>query len=887
MQHPFTEIFDIPRLTRICESFTKLTGTVTALLDLEGNVHIATGWQDICTQFHRAHGGTAARCHESDTALAGQLQNGKAFNVYKCKNGLVDVAVPVIVEGMHVGNFFTGQFLSQEPDVQYFKLQGKEFGFDEQAYLEALGRVPIFSDQDVKKTMDFLVDLTQLVGEMGVAKLRSLEEAEKARQELERQVELRTHELSVAKDAAEVANNAKSNFLATMSHEIRTPLNAMIGMTYLLGNSRLDARQLQDVRAIENSGKNLLSLINDVLDFSKIEAAELTLDPHVFSLSELLQDLRSMFAPLAAAKDITLRIPAPTGDWHLNLVGDATRLRQCLVNLLSNAIKFSEQGKVTLKTEILYPEISAHGPRSAHTPSNHSVRLRFSVSDNGIGMTPEQLQRLFKPFTQADSSTTRRFGGTGLGLSIVKRLTEMMGGEVTVRSEMGQGTEFSIELTLEATDQPVQGLTQHLASRPLHILVVEDNANDLKVFEKACTSFGWDVDSAENGQAMLERIAHFESIQYPFDCVLLDWRMPQLDGLEALQVLQTEYAHNTLPSVVMVTAYDRESLIYASRHHKPDNVLTKPVTESALFNAVNEAMVNRGHDLVRVLGATLINGQHSQWLKGVRVLVVDDNHLNLEVIQRILALEGAIPTLCATGQEALAALEQSPQGFDLVLTDMQMPGLDGCDVSQLIRNKMRLQLPIVALTAGATTTQQQKAEQAGIDDFLSKPIEPARLIRVLRQHVERSQGKALPLVGKQLKALDGSKPSRAVSKLEQVAIEGIVPAEAMKILGDDLEFFRELLVGFLDDFNDMPHQANRLFNTGEVGQLAKLVHKIRGPSGSLGAVQLSAAAGALEECILTGAADIGERFDALETAQRVVFKSARKWVEANEWMDVS
>ncbi|MEY4754477.1 MAG: hypothetical protein RJA44_2152, partial [Pseudomonadota bacterium] len=563
---------------------------------------------------------------------------------------------------------------------------------------------------------------------------------------------LREQAMAQALETAEAATQAKSAFLATMSHEIRTPLNALIGTAYLLNQTELSDAQRADLATIESSGKSLLALINDILDFSKIEAGELVIDPHPFALPDVLRDLRLMFVRLTAEKGIGLDMPElPDAELH-TLVGDGNRLRQCLINLLSNAIKFTRHGRVGLEIEWL--------PEQAEAGTAPRQRLlRFTVSDSGIGMTPEQLARLFKPFSQADTSTTRRYGGTGLGLSIVKRLAELMGGRVGVASVVGQGSRFWIELPLQVADAALpapsgpHGATGQAGAtgqiRPLHILVAEDNDADRTLLVRMASAFGWEVEGTHNGHAMVERVVHRLQQGHPVDCIVLDWRMPTLDGLAALAELRQRVPQHTMPSVVMVTAADAAELQAAVRQHTPtppDSILTKPVEPSTLFNAVNEAAVAHGFERNHVLAGTQLGAGQGQWLPGVRVLVVDDSRLNLEVIGRVLAIEGAQPTLRESGEAALDSLRAQPDGFDLVLMDLQMPGLDGCDTTRLIRLEPRwARLPVIALTAGATATEQQRARDAGMDDFLMKPIDPAKLVRSLRQHIERSQGRTLPV----------------------------------------------------------------------------------------------------------------------------------------------
>ncbi len=644
-----------------------------------------------------------------------------------------------------------------------------------------------------------------------ITERKALEDALKHHnEELEARVSERTLELEQARQEAERLAKAKSDFLANMSHEIHAPINAVLGLAYLLGQMTLPAEAAELAKKIHNSGQSLLGIINDILDFSKIESGRLDIERAPFYLGDILDNLATIMASAAMGKGLELIIAPPP--YHAcYLIGDALRIGQVLINLTSNAIKFTACGLVEVKIALL-------------EEYDHTVKLRFSIRDTGIGMDAETQARLFVPFAQADVSTTRRFGGTGLGLVISRRLVEMMGGHMSLSSAVNRGSTFSFTL-----DLPRQGASSPgpQALPDLNVLVMDDNPVSLEGLGATIRSMGWTPELFESGEVTMQRVLRDRRLQGPDTVLLLDWKMPDLDGIGVAHALCESLPPAARPIMLLVSAYSREQIQAQSDIECLDAVLSKPLGPSMIYDTIVRA---RNFHLN---GATMTSKPPSaQRLAGLRILVVDDSEINREVAQRIFGHEGATISLANDGQQALDWLDNHPHAVDVILMDVHMPVMDGLEATRRLRRQPGMaRLPVIALTAGALQEQRDTALAAGMSGFIPKPFV-----------VDSAVALILALV----RAPEGTCPDPVQALVAETTASGqaLLNSDFGLSLFKTLLSYHRYLRLFVQQYQ--PTLAILAQPEPEAGSLEALAHKLRGTAANLGLERLAASAGTVE-----------------------------------------
>ena len=632
-------------------------------------------------------------------------------------------------------------------------------------------------------------------------------------------------DLAGARDQAEANSLAKSQFLANMSHEIRTPMNAILGMVKLLQCTDLTSRQLDYASKTEDAARSLLGLLNDILDFSKVEAGKMSMDPQPFGLERVLRELSVVLSATVGNKNIEVLFDVDPQIPPV-LVGDSMRLQQVLVNLCVNAVKFTPQGQVVLALGLKRLEGAL-------------ATIEFVVQDSGIGIAPENQSHIFSGFSQAEASTTRRFGGTGLGLAISRRLVEMMGGSLQLSSILGQGTTFSFTLDLPVASTDAQeGVAPSRGSEVVRtVLVIGGNPVARAVTEKMTRAWSWPTTVADSGEQALKVIrSQCLSGVFPYEVVLVDWRLPGMDGWEVVrQIRQISQGYaGQPPTVVMLASYNRSALSQRALHEQSmlDGFLARPVTMAMLWEAAlrpmeSDAGLRRGN-----------HGNKPRRLDGMRLLVVEDNLINQQVAQELLRSEGAHVTLAGNGQLGVDAVAAASPVFDAVLMDVQMPVLDGYGATRMIRQQLGLtELPIIAMTANAMASDRIACLEAGMDDHISKPFELTALVSLLNRHVRKSVAR--------LAIVADEKPS----SLQDVVVESHAPVLEVAVALGRMAGSTDLYLRAARDFvASLPNTVPEFRRLAQLdGQQAAIqMHSLKGASAMLGATQLAQISGQLE-----------------------------------------
>ncbi|HUD95165.1 hybrid sensor histidine kinase/response regulator [Sphingobium sp.] len=627
---------------------------------------------------------------------------------------------------------------------------------------------------------------------------------------------------------AEEASKAKSLFLANMSHEIRTPMNAILGFCHLVLRTDLEPKQKDYIGKINHAGQALLRLINDILDFSKNEAGKLSLESHPFSLRRAIENQLHLVADAAEGKRVKL-VSRIALDVPERLVGDEMRFGQVALNLLSNAVKFSEEGTVTIGITML-------------DEHDGEVELELTVRDTGIGMTPAQQHSLFHSFTQADSSTTRRFGGTGLGLAICRQIVEQMGGSIRVDSVLGEGSVFTCRIIMMREEEAVARETavpDHVGR--LHVLAADDNPASRQIMHDVFAGWGMNVDLVASGDEALAAVAAADEGGRPYDLVLLDWKMPGMDGMETVEAMRRADYRGARPKTLIVTAYGAEEFVRNVQDGDVAAFLTKPVVPKALLDTIIDLFRLEDAPFAPVAPAPVALPVVAPQLRGLQVLLAEDNEINREIAVELLGDAGLVVDCAGNGRIACDMVRTKGHGYAAVLMDVQMPEMDGITATRIIRQNWSAdRLPIIAMTAHAYEEEKQRCLDAGMNDHVAKPVDPATLMQTLDRWLKAPPSLQAPQAPPEPKAIDAILPD-ALPPFD-------LPAALVRVNGK-ATLLRKLIVTFGETYAGVAQDMRVYMSTGLLSDARRVAHSLKGVAGSLELAAVQAIAADIERML--------------------------------------